>query len=193
MYLVALIYAGHEPAVPEVLSALEERAGQPTAPETRPSGTQRNPSAQKSWSVCTDMCMLVCNKDGVIAFTWRRADLRKRARLDTRTLYLDRDCFRMSWPCFVDYRRVELRNPGVSGFRKASVPYTIAHGCRADTHSKTPGETRRCSALDGARGHAFDDLPLEDCGSGGQVAKWMIVLMCPGLVVNADRHSCNGT
>lgn len=57
--------------------------------------------------------MSVGRKSDVIALIRGCSDLRKREFLDTREMYLDQDCFRSSRPWSVDYRQVELRNPGL--------------------------------------------------------------------------------
>jgi hypothetical protein len=64
--------------------------------------------------------LFVCRKRDVITFIRGCSDLRKRTSLDTRVMYLDRDCFRSSWLWFANYRHVELWNPGrrARGFGK---------------------------------------------------------------------------
>ncbi len=53
--------------------------------------------------------------------TVRPAGLRKRERLDTRTVYMDQRCFRSSGAGSVDHACVELLNPGKGGTAKACV------------------------------------------------------------------------
>jgi hypothetical protein len=53
------------------------------------------------------------------------AGLRKRERLDTRSVYLDQRCFRISRAGFIDHAHVELRNPGQRYRNRASNSYPL--------------------------------------------------------------------
>ena len=54
-------------------------------------------------AICTVMSPTDGGKEQVAALTARRAGLRKRKHLDTRTVYLDQCCFRSSQAGFVDH------------------------------------------------------------------------------------------
>jgi hypothetical protein len=54
-------------------------------------------------TVCTSMSPPDCGKEQVTALTARRAGLRKRKHLDTRTVYLDKCCLRSSRAGFVEH------------------------------------------------------------------------------------------
>lgn len=54
-------------------------------------------------TICTGMSPPDDGKQQVTALTARRSGLRKRKHLDTRTVYLERCCFRSSRAGFVDH------------------------------------------------------------------------------------------
>jgi hypothetical protein len=88
--------------------------------------------------------MFVRGKSDVIAVIRGCSDLRERASLDTRRMYLDRDCFRSSWLWFVNYRRVELRNPGAMA--EAALGPGAEHGLKSIRLVVTGGARVSCES-----------------------------------------------